>query len=156
MISWRTYQNGDIACIGGRDPDPFAGWLEYVEENVRGAVTVLLDGQPVAVSGCMSVWDGVADCFAVVDRDKAAGHGRLITRLLRARMLQAMAVLGIHRMQSTASVQDRAAQVFLRAIGLRQESIMRQGAPDRTDLIVFAILGAQDHDDQAKKEHQEN
>lgn len=141
MIGWRKYQAGDLASIEQREPEPFAGWLAFVEEQGRGMATVVLDGKPIAVIGCTMCWDGVADCFAVVDRQKAAGYGRLLASMARARLNQAMRVLGIHRMQCTAAVTDRAGRVFLRAIGFRQESVMRQGAPDKSDLIVYAILG---------------
>lgn len=149
MITWRKYQAGDIDAVGMQEPEPFDGWADFVEEHGRALATVLLDGQPLAVIGCTMCWDGVADCVAVVDRSRAAGHGKILAEMARARIHQAMPVLGIHRMQCTAAAQDKAGHVFLRAIGFRKESIMRQGAPDKTDLVTYAILGAPGHDQQA-------
>lgn len=142
MIAWRAYQKGDLASIGLQEPEPFEGWLEFVEEHGRAMATITLDGAPLAVIGCTMCWDGVADCVAVIDRARAKSHGWALARMCKARIHQAMHHLGIHRMQSTAAAHDRAGQVFLRAVGFKRESIMRQGAPDRTDLIIHAIIGA--------------
>ncbi len=142
MITWRAYQKGDLAIIGLQEPEPFEGWLEHVEEHGRGMATITLGEAPLAVIGCTMCWNGVADCVMVLDRSRAKSHGWTIARMCRARLRQAMQYLGIHRMQATAAAHDRAGQVFLRAVGFKRESIMRQGAPDRTDLIIHAIIGA--------------
>lgn len=140
MITWREYRAGDIAVISHSEPEPFDGWTAWIEGSGQGMATVELCGVPIAAFGCVPCWDGVADCFTVLDRAKAIGHGRMIARMIRARINQAMPVLGLHRMQANAGATDRQAQVFLRAIGFRREGVMRMGSPDRSDLITYALL----------------
>ena len=142
MITWRKYRPGDIAAVQCSEPEPFDGWADYAEQQGKGLATVEKDGRPVAVMGCLPCWDGVADCFNVIDREAVKGYGRPLSEMSRARILQVMQALGIHRMQATASVTDRQAQVFLRSIGFRRESVLIQGAPDRSDLAMFVILEA--------------
>lgn len=142
MISWRRYQAGDLNLIPRSESEPFSGWSDFIEENGRGMATIVLGGDPLVVFGCISCWDGVAEAFATVNREMASGHGKAISRMIRARMDQCMEVLSLHRMQATAGVTDRQGQVFLRAIGFSREGLMREGAPDRTDLITYAYIRA--------------
>jgi RimJ/RimL family protein N-acetyltransferase len=148
VVECRRYRIGDLAAIPCAEPAPFEGWLEFVEEHGHGLTSITLDGELIAVIGFTSCWDGVGDAFARVDRQKAAGHGRALATVVKVRILQVMQAYGIHRMQATSDATDRAGGVFLRAVGFRFESIMRQGAPDRSDLRMHCILW-RPHDQQA-------
>lgn len=139
-ITGRKYRPGDLASIPCAELRPFADWIEYVEASGHGLTTYELDGMPVASIGFTSCWDGVGDAFATVDRERATGHGRELATMVKARIRQVMRVYGLHRMQATSAAQDRAGSVFLRAVGFRFESTVRQGAPDRTDLLMHAII----------------
>lgn len=139
-IIGRSYQTGDLAIVPSDEQRPFADWIEYVEASGHGLTTYELDGTPLACIGFTSCWDGVGDAFAVIDRERAAGHGHTLAAMVKARIKQVIQVYGLHRMQSTCAARDRSAGVFLRAVGFRFESVIRQGAPDRTDLLMHAIV----------------
>lgn len=155
MLQGRKYQRGDLALIPSTEQRPFEGWVEYVEENGHGLTTYELDGQVLASIGFTSCWDGVGDAFAVVHRDLAAGHGKQLAAMVKARITQVMQVYGLHRMQSTCEATDRVAGVFLRAVGFCFESVIEQGAPDQTDLLMHKILRRNANDQQAQEDHQE-
>lgn len=139
-LEGRNYQRGDIGQIPSMELRPFEGWAEYVEEAGHGLTTYTLDGVVLACIGFTSCWDGVGDAFAVVHRELAAGHGKQLAAMVKARIRQVMHVYGLHRMQATCEAADAKGRVFLRAVGFRFESVIRQGAPDRTDLFMHAIL----------------
>lgn len=120
MISWREYRAGDIAAVRCLEPDPFEGWAIEIEQNGIGLATIEIDGAPLAVIGCALVADGECECFALVDRQRAAGHGRLISKMAGARLVQVGHALGV-LMVATVDPADRVAQVFLRAVGFRRD-----------------------------------
>lgn len=120
MISWREYQAGDIAAVQCLEPDPFEEWASEIEQNGIGLATIEIDGQPLAVIGCAMVAESVCECFALVDRVRAAGHGRLISKMAGARLAQVGHALGV-LMTATVDPADRVAQVFLRAVGFRRD-----------------------------------
>jgi len=142
-LTMRAYRPGDAGRVPVAEADPFEGWLEAVERDALGLTSYDLDGQLVAVSYYMPMWDGVAEGAALIDRQRAAGHGRELAKLIRLRIDQLMEQDHLHRVQATSEPHDRASQVFLRAIGYHYESTMRQGAPDRSDLLVYVMLGRQ-------------
>lgn len=155
-VSGRAYRAGDLVQIPSAEQRPFSDWIEYVEQAGHGLTTYELDGHVLASIGFTSCWDGVGDAFAVVNRQMAAGHGRILAAMVKARIKQVMQVYGLHRMQATCEAADHAGRVFLRAVGFRFESVIRQGAPDRTDLLMHAILEEMPDDQQAQENHQEN
>jgi hypothetical protein len=119
MITWRKYVSGDLARVNSYEPEPYEGWAGQVEQEGRGLTTILREGVPIVVIGLLDAEPGIAWCFAAVDRDLSAGHGKLITKMIRARLLQGLAILNIHTVRATAKTEDRTAHVFLRAVGLR-------------------------------------
>lgn len=140
-IEVRPYKVGDGALIPVAEPDPFGFWLREVEAAGQGMTSYYADGLLIAVTFYTLPWDGVADACALVNRELAAGHGRGLAKAVRRRINQLMISDHLHRVQATSEVTDRASQVFLRAIGYRYESTMKRGAPDGSDLFVYALLG---------------
>lgn len=141
MITINTYRPGDALLIPVAEADPFANWADNFERGAQGLTRYELDGKLLAVTGYVPVWDGVADAVALVDRELAAGHGKELAKAIRWRIDWLMQQDGLHRVQATSEPHDKASRVFLRAIGYHYESTMQQGAPDRGDLHVYAILG---------------
>lgn len=142
-IEVRPYHPGDAALIPVGEVDPFGFWVREIEAIGRGMTSYYLDGLLIAVSFYTPAWRGVADACALVNRDIARGHGKELARAMRSRILELIQSDSLHRVQATSEVADRASQVFLRAIGYRYESIMRRGAPDGSDLYVYAMFGEQ-------------
>lgn len=141
IIEARPYKPGDGALIPVDEPDPFGFWLREIESAGRGMTSYYLNDLIIAVTFYTPAWSGVADACALVNRDLVAGHGKTLAKIIRRRIDQLMQSDALHRVQATSYVTDRASQVFLRAIGYRYESTMKRGAPDGTDLFVYALLG---------------
>ena len=139
-IEVRTYQPGDAGRIPVAEADPYAGWLEHVEANAAGLRSYALNGELIAVTYYMPIWDGVADAAALIDRKLAHGHGQELARVIRQEIDAIMLSDGLHRVQATSEPADKDSRIFLRAMGYRQESVMRKAAPDKTDLLLFVIL----------------
>lgn len=140
-IETRPYHPGDGALIPVAEADPFGFWLREIEEVGKGMTSYYFDGLLIAVSFYTSAWDGVADAGALVNRRLARGHGQELARAIRKRNNELMRSDHLHRVQATSYVADRASQVFLRAIGYQYESTMKRGAPDGSDLFVYALIG---------------
>jgi hypothetical protein len=137
----KPYRVGDAALVPVAEADPFGFWLREIENVGRGMTSYYLDDLLIAVTFYTPAWEGVADACALVNREIARGHGKELARVVRSRILDLMVTDRLHRVQATSEVTDRASQVFLRAIGYRYESTMKRGAPDGSDLFVYALFG---------------
>ena len=140
MVERRPYQRGEAAFLPVEEADPFGFWLVEMEAEGRGLTSYLADGALIAVTGYHLQWRGVAYAFALVNRDLARGIGTELAASVRQRIAELVTSDRLHRVQATASSEDRAAQVFLRAIGFRKESRMHRAAPDGSDLDMFTII----------------
>ena len=74
-----------------------------------------------------------------------AGYGKQLALIVRGQTLLWMEQTSTHRAQATCSPQDRAARVFLRAIGYRQETLLEAGAEDGSDLLQFKFIRRRFH-----------
>lgn len=142
-IEAKPYRPGDAALIPVGEVDPFGFWLREIEVIGRGMTSYYMDGLLIAVTFYTPAWQGVADACALVNRGIAKGCGKELAHAMRRRILELMQSDSLHRVQATSEVTDRASQVFLRAIGYRYESTMKRGAPDGSDLYVYAMFGDQ-------------
>ena len=140
-IEVKPYRPGDGALIPVAEADPFGFWLREIESSAKGMTSYYVDDLLVAVSFYTLAWDGVADSCALVNRSIAKGCGKALAMAVRLRINELMQSDRLHRVQATSDVSDRVSQVFLRAIGYRYESTMKRGAPDGSDLFVYALLG---------------
>lgn len=140
-IESRPYKPGDGALIPVGEVDPFGFWLREVEATGLGMTSYYADGLLIAVSFYTLAWNGVADAGALVNRSVSRGYGKALAAAIRRRNDELMASDNLHRVQATSYVTDRTSQVFLRAIGYRYESTMKRGAPDGSDLFVYALIG---------------
>lgn len=146
IIEVRPYRPGDGALIPVAEADPFGFWLREIEDVGRGMTSYYLDDLLIAVTFYTPAWDGVADAGALVNRRLSRGHGKQLALAIRKRNDELMRRDNLHRVQATSYVTDRASQVFLRAIGYRYESTMKRGAPDGSDLFVYAMIGESDNE----------
>ena len=149
MITWRKYMQGDIARVNSHEPDPFPGWSDQAEHEGRALTTILRDGHPIVVIGLLDTDPGHAWCFAAFDRELSAGHGRTIVKMLKARLSQAMSVLRIHCVHTSAQANDKAACGLIRAVGMSAS-----GLPDDLGNQQF-IIHRSTENGKSEEHHQE-
>lgn len=140
MLSLRPYRAGDIAAIPSDEADPAPGWADHLERVAGGIAAVECGGELIAVIGFTLVTPGVADSFAVIDRNKAQGHGRQLAAITAGQTALWMRETSTHRAAATCSPQDRPARVFLRAVGYREECLLEAAAADGSDLLQFKLI----------------
>lgn len=114
------YIKGDILLVQCDAPDPFEGWLQFAEDNAHDLRAVRVNGALAGVIGYFMRSRYESDAFAVMDRNACAGHGMAVAKAVRARQLQWMEEISVTRAWADCPIKDRAAQVFLRAIGYRR------------------------------------
>jgi hypothetical protein len=136
----RAYQAGDLAKI----PNPSFDYSQVlgldIEQQLDGIWTVWLGEQRMMVFGYALFMPGVMGVFSVLDRIACLGHGRKIVAILRKYLHDFAEVERCHRVEATCSPTDKAAAVFLRAVGMRQESVLEAAAPDGSDLLQFKLI----------------
>lgn len=146
MIKPRHYKPGEAALIPVKEKDPFDGWINHIESHAMRLISIDRDGELIAVIGYTAVWDGVADAFALIDREKAAGAGKELAAEVKRCIVGLMEIDALHRVQATSEPHDVKSRVFLRASGYKFESVMQCAAPDGSDLAMFAIVRRKNHE----------
>lgn len=138
-IEVRDYQQGDWLKVMVRTGDQFATELSegFMLDGTAGTV---YDGDEViAVGGIASLYDGVGHVWAFIS-DRARGHGPWMVRQVRKMIPIIMKNMNLHRVQCHVRADKPEYLKFARLIGLKPESVMEQAAPDKTDMVMFAIL----------------
>lgn len=114
------YLPGDLARVPCDEPDPYPGWARQAEVDAHDLRSIHIDGRLVGAFGYMPETRTQAGAFAVIDRKACAGHGRELAKIVRQQSLRWMDEIGINTVTAFCAAQDRAARVFLRAIGYRE------------------------------------
>lgn len=127
------YVQGDIARVHCVEPDPIEDWPTFAEANAHDLRSIRLDGELVGCCGYVLCAPHEADAFAVIDRAKCNGSGPALAAAVRARQLQWMQECGVTIVHADCPSKDRAARVFLRAIGYRP---IKGDDPD-TSFFIF-------------------
>lgn len=133
----RDYRPGDLSRVCNPSFDHFEVLGVDFEQQADGLWSIWLDGCLIGVFGYARFMPGVIGVFSNLDRLRCQGHGKTIAGMLRHFMLHWAGVEKAHRVEATCAAGDRVAAVFLRACGMRLESVMEAGAPDASDLLVF-------------------
>jgi N-acetylglutamate synthase-like GNAT family acetyltransferase len=115
-----VYRKGDLASVNCSEPDPIEDWAAFAERHAHDLRSIRIDGRVVACLGYMYCADGEVEAFAVVDRQAVTGVAVELVRLMRQRIAQWVAESNIQKVWATCPRNDRAAQVFLRALGYRK------------------------------------
>lgn len=116
-----AYKRGDIASLPRSEPDPFAGWPAWAEDNAHDLRSIRAGDTVVASFGyyCLQGDATSCLCFAVIDRQAVAGHADQLVEIFKRQTLEWMHDTGVTTAYADCPSQDRAARVFLRAIGYR-------------------------------------
>ena len=110
---------------------------EFIDEEPGPTWTVLVDNVPVALYGFAESSPGVYDLWGV-GTEELRGHGVALVKHVREILVLAFELLEVHRIQTTCRT-DRPEYVrFIELFGFQREGVMRQLAPDRSDLIIFS------------------
>lgn len=133
VVEVGQYIKGDILRVKCDAPDPFDGWLQFAEDNAHDLRAVRVNGELSGVIGYFMRARYESDAFAVMDREACAGHGLAVAKAIRSRQLQWMEEISVTRAWADCPIKDRAAQVFLRAIGYRAVS---GEDPDRAFFVL--------------------
>ena len=116
------YKRGDLALIPCTEPDPVLGWAELAEHHAHDLRSIHCDGVLVASIGYMPLSIHEADAFAVINRDACKGIGAQVAVIVHNQIKRWMSDTGICQANASCAANDRAAQVFLRAVGFRKSA----------------------------------
>lgn len=135
LVELAPYRIGDLERIPCMEPDPEPGWAQEVERSAHGIRSIQLNGRLVASFGYVAITRHEVDSFAVIDREGCSGIGPGVARIIRNQCKEWIQQYGFTTVKAYCSANDRAARVFLRAIGYREQ------APIIGDMITFIFSG---------------
>lgn len=135
MVTIRTYQTGDYKLLIKRDGDDL-GDGDFDEET-GPTWTILVEGVPVTIFGLQYAGPGVYDQWGT-GTEAIRGHGLFVVKRVREIMELAFENLDLHRIQATCRTDRPEYERFLKLLGFQKEGLLRQMAPDRSDLFIFS------------------
>jgi len=138
-VTLREYQAGDraklLSCM-----EPGAPSMPDHEEMMQHAWTLCDDGTPVACSGVMEFWEGVAEGWLNVSCDALKKHPIRITREIIRHLQVLIKDLGIRRLQCRVRTDFPLGIKFVERLGWKPEGVLEGFAPDGQDCIMYAMM----------------
>jgi hypothetical protein len=99
--------------------------------------TAIIADKPVAILGLIQTWPGVAEVWSVASEDVRQAPISY-TRQVKRLMEEFAGNLKIHRLQMTVRRDYREGSHWAAVLGFRNEGILRQYGPDKSDYLMFA------------------
>jgi hypothetical protein len=118
------------------DPDELA--IEAMTTWGAFSFVVSLDGVPIAALGASPSWPGVwvAWMMATDDFHKI---GKRLTKWVRRVMIPSIVKAGAHRVEARSMAAHDEAHAWMRVLGAKRESVLRQYGRERQDFYLFVL-----------------
>lgn len=134
MITFDTYEPGDVAKLDIRDGDLFEA--TFVEPPLP-AWTMKDNGMPIACGGIMDQGHGLGVVWMFVS-DGARGHGRDLYRFSTNALEFAENELGMYRIHTLVRTDVPEYLRWAQLFGFDLEGRLVKAAPDRRDVYLLA------------------
>ena len=113
---------------------------QLLSQSMTGpAITAFLYGQPVAVFGCVLMWNGVGEAWSILS-DSSKRYPIALIRGARAFLDICKSLYHLHRMQITVKTSDAVAMKFARALQFIPECNMEKYSADQEDYTLLRRL----------------
>lgn len=96
--------------------------------------TAFIDGRPVAIAGILPIWEGRAECWAIIAQD----IGRAGMRKFHRAALAFLDASPLRRMEAFCDANFVQAHRWLLMLGFEYEGAARKYSPDGRDCLRFA------------------
>lgn len=103
------------------------------------AMTLLIDGEIVAIMGIMPLWNGVGE-VTMLPSNQLYRHKKTVIRKLRS-ILAGLQHVGWRRLFCNTRTDRPMHGRFMQALGFQYEGTMKQYAPDGSDRDLYALVG---------------
>ena len=107
------------------------------QSNIGIAYTAFLYSNPVAIFGCVPIWNGVGEVWSLMD-NRAKKNAILLTKIGFKVLYVIEQYLCLHRSQITVKSADVKAVRWARALGFRNEGTLKSYGPDGSDFYMMA------------------
>ena len=112
--------------------------IRYLDIQSRSgpAVTAFVDNVPVAVFGCVILWNGVGEAWSVFS-EKARRYPIAMTKGAFAFFDIVEILFSLHRLQITVKSDDERAVAWAHYLGFEPEGLMTEYSADKEDTFIM-------------------
>lgn len=112
--------------------------IRYLDIQSRSgpAVTAFVDNVPVAVFGCVILWNGVGEAWSVFS-EKAKRYPIAMTKGAFAFFDSVEILFSLHRLQITVKSDDKRAVAWAHYLGFEPEGLMTEYSADKEDTFIM-------------------
>lgn len=108
----------------------------HFQSQVGPAVTAFVHGVPVAVFGCVIVWKGLGEAWALFS-DEARRYPIAMTKGAKAFFDACIRSYLLHRLQITVKTVDKRAINWAECLGFVVEGTMKEYSSDKQDFYIM-------------------
>jgi len=126
-----------------RQPELLAVAKGYeLRDMIRGqaelgtAMTIFLQGKPIAITGVVYFWNGVGELWSLFD-ESARTKPSTMLRTGKSYCDIAIRYLHLHRLQITVRTDDNRAINYAKHLGFTTEATLKEYGPDRVDYLLM-------------------
>lgn len=107
-----------------------------IQSKSGPAITAFVDNIPVAVFGCVILWNGVGEAWSVFS-EKARRYPIAMTKGAFAFFDSCEILFSLHRLQITVNSTDKRALAWAHYIGFVSEGLMEKYSADQEDTFIM-------------------
>lgn len=110
-----------------------------VSLDAGDAVTLMLDGKPIACFGVLRIWPGFGEAWLILG-EKAKQHVKSVYRAIKASLTFIVLAGTYHRIQCTVLETFPAGNRLATHLGFTLEHPIREAGPNKENLNLYTIL----------------
>tara|TARA_R110000803_G_scaffold105482_3_gene173676 strand:- start:2437 stop:2928 length:492 start_codon:yes stop_codon:yes gene_type:complete len=100
------------------------------------AVTALFNNDPIAIFGCVILWNGVGEAWSLFD-EKARRYPLAMTKGAFSFFDIVEILFSLHRLQITVVLKDKRAVAWAHFLGFVSEGLMKEYSSDKEDTLIM-------------------
>lgn len=128
----KPYKLGDSALVKMRENDDWG-----ITGQMHGiAYTIWDNDKAIACGGVIPSYEGVGSVWCIVS-DDIRGKGLEFTKKVKFLMKDTTSFYGMHKLNAMVMSNNSEYKRWAKLMGFKEEAILEQAAPDKTDLCLM-------------------
>jgi RimJ/RimL family protein N-acetyltransferase len=115
--------------------ESFETHIQY-QSSMGPAITAFVNNKPVAVFGCVMIWNGVGEVWSLLS-EESRRYPIAMTKAGIAFIDIVEILFRLHRVQITVKTSDARAIRWAKALGFQSEGVLKQYSADKEDYNIL-------------------
>lgn len=131
----KTFQGSDNYGIQQMSPEVREQRIIH-QSHCGPTVTAYINNRPVAIFGCVILWDGVGEAWSLFSKESRR-YPIAMTKGAFTFFDICEILFALHRIQITVRSDDKRAMSWASFLGFREEGLLKAFGPDKTDYYIM-------------------